>query len=128
MNIKLDENLGNLRVATWLRFAGHGVTTVREQGLTSASDEELIHICTNEGRVLVTSDRGFENRIKYNPSRYMGIIVIRLSARSKFEEWREAIDTLIAGLDAADVTGKLWIIRQGNIQEYQPLESDKPEG
>lgn len=128
MNIKLDENLGNLRVATWLRFAGHDVTTVREQGLTSAPDEELINICTNEGRVLVTSDRGFENRIKYNPSHYMGIIVIRLSARSKFEEWREAIDTLIAGLDAADVTGKLWIIRQGNIQEYQPLESDKPEG
>lgn len=113
---------------TWLRFAGHDVTTVREQGLTSAPDEELINICTNEGRVLVTSDRGFENRIKYNPSHYMGIIVIRLSARSKFEEWREAIDTLIAGLDAADVTGKLWIIRQGNIQEYQPLESDKPEG
>ncbi|WP_341272410.1 hypothetical protein [Fischerella thermalis] len=34
---------------------------------------------------------------------------------------RETIETLIAGLEAADVTGKLWIIQQGKVQEYQPL-------
>ncbi|WP_347566257.1 DUF5615 family PIN-like protein [Scytonema sp. UIC 10036] len=49
MNIKLDENLGNLRVVTRLRLAGHDVTTVREQGLTSAPDEELIDVCRDEG-------------------------------------------------------------------------------
>lgn len=38
MNIKLDENLGSLRIATWLRIAGHDVATVREQGLTSTPD------------------------------------------------------------------------------------------
>ncbi|MBR8834502.1 MAG: DUF5615 family PIN-like protein [Stigonema ocellatum SAG 48.90 = DSM 106950] len=124
MNIKLDENLGNLRVATLLRLAGHDVATVREQGLTSAPDEQLIEICRSEGRVLVTSDRGFGNRLKYNPSNYTGIVLIRLSPRSQFNEWREAIETLITGLEAADVTGKLWIISKGNIQEYQPIESE----
>ncbi|MEH1897577.1 MAG: DUF5615 family PIN-like protein [Nostoc sp.] len=122
MNIKLDENLGSLRVVTWLRLAGHDVATVREQGLTSTPDEELIVICHREGRILVTSDRGFGNRLKYNPSDYSGIIVLRLPARSKFADWREAIETLIAGLEAADVAGKLWIISNGNIQEYQPIE------
>jgi len=122
VNIKLDENLGSLRVATWLRLAGHDVATVREQGLTSAPDEELIDICHSEGRILVTSDRGLGNRLKYNPSNYSGIVVLRLPARSKFADWREAIETLITGLEAADVTGKLWIIRNGNIQEYQPIE------
>jgi hypothetical protein len=34
VNIKLDENLGSLRVATLLRLAGNDVATVREQGLT----------------------------------------------------------------------------------------------
>lgn len=34
MNIKLDENLGSLRIASQLRAAGHDVATVREQGLT----------------------------------------------------------------------------------------------
>ncbi len=122
MNIKLDENLGSLRVATWLRLAGHDVATVREQGLTSTPDEELIVICHQEGRILVTSDIGFGNRLKYNPSDYSGIIILRLPGRSKFADWREAIETLIAGLEAADVAGKLWIISNGNIQEYQQIE------
>jgi hypothetical protein len=30
MKIKLDENLGNIRVVTWLRQAGHDVMTVRQ--------------------------------------------------------------------------------------------------
>ncbi|MGH7998150.1 MAG: DUF5615 family PIN-like protein [Brasilonema sp.] len=111
-------------MATWLRLAGHDVTTVREQGLTSVPNEELIDVCCREGRVLVTSDRGFGNRLKYNPSNYAEIVVIRLSTRSKFNDWREAIETLITGLEAADVTKKLWIIRNGNIQEYQQIEAE----
>ncbi|MBD6614515.1 hypothetical protein FNW02_01160 [Komarekiella sp. 'clone 1'] len=124
MNIKLDENLGSLRVATWLHLAGHDVATVREQGLTSTPDGKLIDICHSETRILVTSDRGFENRLKYNPLNYSGIVVLRLPSRSKFADWREAIETLIAGLEAAEVTGKLWIISNGNIQEYQPIEPE----
>ena len=121
MNIKLDENLGSLRVVTLLRLAGHDVATVREQGLISTPDEQLIDICHREGRCLVTIDRGFGNRIKYQPSNYTGIIVIRLPARPNFEDYRAVTETLIAGLEAADVTGKLWIIRPGSIQEYQDI-------
>lgn len=122
MKIKLDENLGSLRVATRLRLAGHDVATVREQGLISAPDFELINICRDEGRCLVTSDRGFGNRLRFNPANYPGIIVIRVPSRASFEDWQEAIETLILGLEEADVTGKLWIIRQGIIQEYQSIE------
>lgn len=125
MNIKLDENFGSLRVATLLRLAGHDVATVTEQGLTSAPDEELINICRDEGRILVTADREFGNRLKYNPSDYAGIVVLRLSPRSRVDEWRETIEILIAGLEAADVTGKLWIIQQGQIMEYQPIEHEE---
>ena len=38
---------------------------------------------------------------------------------------REAIEVLILGLETADVTGKLWIIRQRKIFEYQPIEIDE---
>ncbi|MBW4616471.1 MAG: DUF5615 family PIN-like protein [Desmonostoc vinosum HA7617-LM4] len=122
MNIKLDENLGSLRVATLLRLTGHDIATVREQGLISTHDEELIDICQSKNRCLVTIDREFGNRLKYIPSHYRGIIVIRLSPRPTFEDYRTVTETLIAGLEAADVTGKLWIIRQGSIQEYQDIE------
>jgi hypothetical protein len=127
VNIKLDENLGSLRVATWLRQAGHDVATVREQNLTSVPDEQLIDMCRREGRCLVTVDRGFGNRMRFNPPDYAGIVVIRLPSRPSFEDWREAIEALISGLDVAEVEGKLWIIQSGRIQEYRPNEPEDTE-
>ncbi|MEH2057230.1 MAG: DUF5615 family PIN-like protein [Nostoc sp.] len=123
MKLKLDENI-DLRVVTLLQLAGHDVATVPGQGLSSAPDPEVIDVCRHEGRCLVTCDRGFGNRLKYNPSNYSGIVIIRLPSRYTFADWREAIETLITGLEAADVTGKLWIIGNGNIQEYQPIDPE----
>ena len=126
MKLKLDENV-DLRVVTFLRLAGHDVETVPNQGLTSAPDVELINVCRQEERCLVTADRGFGNRMRFNPSEYAGIVVIRLTSRANFTEWREAIETLILGLEHAEVFGKLWIIRQRTIQEYQPTEPEETE-
>lgn len=123
MKIKVDENLGSLRVVTLLRLAGHDVATVKEQGLNCTPDEELINICSSEGRCLVTIDRGFANRLKYCPSNYRGIIVIRLPAHPNFADFRTVTQTLIAGLEPADVTGKLWIVQKDSIQEYQDIET-----
>jgi predicted nuclease of predicted toxin-antitoxin system len=108
-------------------LAGHDVETVPNQGLTSAPDVELINVCRQEERCLVTADRGFGNRMRFNPSEYAGIVVIRLTSRANFTEWREAIETLILGLEQAEVFGKLWIIRQSTIQEYQPTEPEETE-
>ncbi|MEH2228131.1 MAG: DUF5615 family PIN-like protein [Nostoc sp.] len=124
MKLKLDENI-DLRVVTLLQLAGHDVATVPGQGLSSAPDPEVIDVCRCEGRCLVTCDRGFGNRLKYNPSNYSGIVIIRLSSRYTFADWREAIEILITGLESADVTGKLWIIQQAKILEYQAIESEE---
>ncbi|MEG4495993.1 DUF5615 family PIN-like protein [Microcoleus sp. F10-C6] len=126
MKLKLDENV-DVRVITFLRLAGHDVETVVSEGLTSAPDVELINVCHQEERCLVTADRGFGNRMRFNPSEYAGIVVIRLTPSANFTEWREAIETLILGLQQAEILGKLWIIRQGTIQEYQPLEPEETE-
>lgn len=124
MKLKLDENI-DLRVVTLLQLAGHDVATVPGQGLSSAPDPEVIDICRREGRCLVTCDRGFGNRLKYKPSDYSGIVIIRLPSRYTFADWREAIEILITGLESADVIGKLWIIQQGKILEYQAIESEE---
>lgn len=123
MKLKLDENI-DLRVVTLLRLAGHDVATVPGQGLISAPDEELINVCRAEARCLVTCDRGFGNRLKYNPANYAGIIIIRLPSRYTFADWREAIETVILGLEQAEVAGKLWIIQGGTIREYEPIEPE----
>lgn len=123
MKLKLDENV-DLRIVTLLRLAGHDVATVPGQGLMSASDVEVINVCRSESRCLITCDRGFGNRLKYNPSDYGGIVIIRLPSRHTFEDWREAIETLIQGLEEAEVTGKLWIVQRGSIEEYRPIDPD----
>ncbi|MEH2211342.1 DUF5615 family PIN-like protein [Nostoc sp.] len=124
MKLKLDENI-DLRVVTLLQLAGHDVATVPGQGLSSAPDPEVIDVCRREGRCLVTCDRGFGNRLKYNPSNYSEIVIIRLLSRYTFADWREAIEILITGLESADVIGKLWIIQQAKILEYQAIESEE---
>lgn len=123
MKLKLDENV-DVRVVTQLRLAGHDVATVQGQGLSSAPDREVIEACCREERGLVTADRGFGNRMRFDPSSYLGIVVIRLPSRSTFDDWRKAIETLILGLDSATVEGKLWIIQQRRILEYQPIEKE----
>lgn len=120
MKFKLDENV-DLRILSRFRSAGYDVATVPEQNLISAPDTELIEICRQEGRCLVTADRDFTNRGRYNPMHYSGIAVIRLPAQMQLADWYAAIDTLLQGLEVSSITGKLWVIRNNSIQEYQPI-------
>ena len=125
MKLKLDENLGSIRVVSLLRLAGHDGATVREQNLTSTADGLLIDICRREGRCLVTLDRGFGNRLRYNPPDYSGIVVLRLPSQAKPQDLQAAVEILIRGLDAAEVAGKLWIIRGEQLLEYQAISEDE---
>jgi predicted nuclease of predicted toxin-antitoxin system len=123
MKIKLDENV-DLRVVVRLQLAGHDVATVPGQGLSSAPDTQVIEVCKQEERCLVTADRGFGNRARFVPRDYAGIVVVRLPTRATFADWREAIDTLILGLEQSDVSGKLWMIQREVIHEYQPIDME----
>jgi predicted nuclease of predicted toxin-antitoxin system len=96
MKFKLDENV-DLRILSRFRSAGYDVATVPEQNLISAPDTKVIEVCRQEERCLVTADRDFTNRIRYNPANYAGIAVIRLPAQMQLINWFEAIETLLEG-------------------------------
>jgi Domain of unknown function (DUF5615) len=120
MKFKLDENV-DLRILTRFRSAGYDVATVAEQNLTSAPDNKVIEICRQEQCCLVTADRDFTNRGRYNPANYAGIAVILLPPQMQLVDWYAAIDTLLQGLEISSITGKLWVIHKNSIQEYQPI-------
>lgn len=118
MRLKLDENLGQ-QGAELLRLAGHNVNTVLEQGLSSAPDAELIEVCRTENRCLVTLDLDFSNPLRFPPSDYAGIAVLRLPPRPTPGDLIDAVQTLVGGLEREQIEGRLWIIQRGGIRVYQ---------
>lgn len=119
MRLKLDENLGS-RGAELFRHAGHDVATVIEQGLCGVFDRDLIKICHDEHRALVTLDIDFGNPLLFRPGDYFGIAVLRLSPRPSHNDLLDTIRTLIRGLARETIEGRLWIVQLGRIRAYQP--------
>jgi predicted nuclease of predicted toxin-antitoxin system len=115
---KLDENLGAMG-AVFLKSAGFDVATVADQNLLSTPDADLARICATEGRCLVTLDRDFSDPLRYPPSQYAGIIVIRLPGRFRLPQVERALALVIEATKQTDVRGRLWIAEVDRIREYQ---------
>ena len=118
MRLKLDENLGSA-CASLLKAAGHDVLTVPDQGLCSAADEAVIAASRAEGRCLVTLDLDFGNPLRFRPSEYAGIAVLRLPPRPSHADLADAVRTLLGGLSRDTISGRLWIIQRGRVRVYQ---------
>ena len=115
MKLKLDENLGS-RCQDLFHAAGHDVATVAGQGMTSASDVDLIAACKAEARALVTLDLDFSNPLHFKPSEYAGIAVLRLPRRPSHADLETAARTHIAALLTEPLTGKLWSVERGRVR------------
>ena len=119
MKVKLDENLGNRAAALFGDF-GHQVMTVSEQDLQGTNDDDLIDACRAEERVLVTLDLDFSNVLRFPPERYAGIVVLRLPHPVKLETIRERVQVLLRASEREDLFGRLWIVEQDRIRQYDP--------
>jgi len=66
MKFKIDENLP-VELAQLLNQCKHKALTVLDQNLQGSDDPEIIKICLQEGRILITLDKGFADIRNYPP-------------------------------------------------------------
>jgi len=123
MKLKLDETLGH-RSADLFQLAGHDVEMVQGEGLSGASDADIIAACQREERCLITLDSDFGNPLVFKPWEYSGIAVLHLPSKPSPDDLRLACLTLVHGLEQSNISGKLWSVQRGRVREYQP---DRPE-
>ncbi|MBI4579926.1 MAG: DUF5615 family PIN-like protein [Planctomycetes bacterium] len=76
MNFKLDEHLP-AEIAGDLRSVGHDAATVQQLGLAGSSDSVLLARARDEGRILLTMDKGIGNIRAYPPGSHPGIVLFR---------------------------------------------------
>lgn len=124
MKLKLDENLG-LRHREQLQRAGHDVDTVHEEQLSGASDPDVLDAAVAANRTLVTLDVDFANPFRFPPERTAGIAVLRVHERPGGRDIDRVIDHLIRGLARQSLEGRLWIVREDRIRQYEPS-ADEP--
>jgi predicted nuclease of predicted toxin-antitoxin system len=76
MKIKIDEDLPKA-VAEIVRKQILDTITVVEERLSGTLDPDLWKIIQEEGRFLITGDKGFANIGRYPPGTHFGVLLLR---------------------------------------------------
>lgn len=76
MQIKTDEDLPKA-VASLLREHGYQVDSVIDQGMSGWKDSALWRAVQDEGRFLITADKGFSDIRTYPPGTHQGVMLLR---------------------------------------------------
>lgn len=114
MLIKLDENIPDL-VAERLRQLGHEVHTIREEGLTGASDERVSAELGKERRFLVTQDLDFSDARRFVENSPMGVLIVRLNNPTR-RQIASRVEEVFVGQAEADLVGSITIATEKKIR------------
>ena len=77
MRFLVDECTGPA-VAAWLRTQGHDVVSVYEES-PGVGDEHVLNRAFSEGRILVTVDKDFGEKVFRDRLQHCGIVLLRLA-------------------------------------------------
>jgi predicted nuclease of predicted toxin-antitoxin system len=80
MRFKIDEDLPESIAARLRQAAYEEVTTVREQGMAGWKDPVLWRAVQDEGRFLITADKGFADLRVHPPGSHAGVLLLRPDA------------------------------------------------
>lgn len=106
MRFKIDEDLPTSVVAL-LREAGYeDVATVRQQEMGGWKDPVLWRALQEEGRFLITADKGFGDLRAYPPGSHAGVLLLRPDADG-IGPVLELLEQVLASVDLESLQGDL---------------------
>jgi predicted nuclease of predicted toxin-antitoxin system len=111
---KLDENLPR-DASALLRNAGHEVQTALEERLGGSTDSQVLNVCRNEARVLVTFDLDFADIRLYPPGSHPGIWILRPHSQS-IENTVNLLRGALTLLETETPQKRLWIVEHGRVR------------
>jgi predicted nuclease of predicted toxin-antitoxin system len=118
MRFKLDENFAQ-SAKEFLARLGQDASTVREEGLSGASDAAILGAAVREERILVTMDLDFADVLLRPPKESRGIAVLRSPGRVSQAILRSMLAALVQALERGEISGRLWIVEPGRIREHE---------
>ena len=106
MRFKIDEDLPRA-VAVLLREAGYeDVTSVSDQGMGGWKDPVLWQVIQEEGRFLITADKGFADLRAHPPGSHSGVLLLRPDTDG-IGPVIELLEQVLASTDLATLQGSL---------------------
>ncbi|HUV19369.1 MAG TPA: DUF5615 family PIN-like protein [Ilumatobacteraceae bacterium] len=115
MNYVVDANLSP-RLAALLRDAGHDAVHVRDIGLRTASDDEIIDYAISTDRIVISHDTDFGTLLAYRELSKPSFILIRSSDPVDVDDQARLI---VANLDAMSddlETGAIAVFARGRLR------------
>ncbi len=67
---------------------------------------------------MVTLDLDFSNVLRFPPTEYAGIAVLRVPSPIELSALHAHVETLLRVLHLQDLRGRLWIVELDRIREY----------
>ena len=118
MRVKIDEDLPR-QIAELFAQHDYEAATVVEQGWQGLSDEQLWPQVQQEGRLLVTADKGFADLRTYPPGSHSGVLLLRLDEESR-RGYLELIRTVLRQLDVETLAGAVIVASPRGIRIRKP--------
>jgi predicted nuclease of predicted toxin-antitoxin system len=115
VNYVVDANLSP-RLAALLRDAGHDAVHVRDIGLRTASDDEIIDYAISTDRIVISHDTDFGTLLAYRELSKPSFILIRSSDPVDVDDQARLI---VANLDAMSddlETGAIAVFAHGRLR------------
>ena len=116
MKFLCDAMLGGL--AKWLRAAGYDTYYAREG--TDVSDGSLVRMAIEEGRVLLTSDRGFLERKPVRDEEVSLLVVPHLSLEDQLRLVTGSFDLARRPSRCMECNGELETVQPDDVAERVP--------